>query len=90
MRVKDTWAGHCATTNSRNSLVIDARACPCLVVTKHGRFRSENRYGVLPVNHVVRCAFVANDIIVLISTFLRKICETAAGIREKATERAED
>jgi hypothetical protein len=89
MRVKDPWAGHCATTNGRNSLVLDARACPRLVVPKHGRFRSENRYGVLPVNHVVRRAFVANDII-LTSALLRKICETAAGIREKATERAED
>jgi hypothetical protein len=87
MRVEDSRARHCATANCRNSLVLDARAWPRLVVTNHGRFRSENLHGVLPVNLFVRRALVAKHInTILIGTFLCEIGEPTARIREKATE----
>lgn len=45
VRMENTWARHCTTTDGRHRFIFNASAWPCRVVAKHGLIRrAETRY----------------------------------------------
>ena len=90
VRMENAWTRHCTTTDGRHRFIFNAGAWPCQVIARHGLVRrAETRYWVVPIRHVVRCAFIGDSIFVIfLGTLLCEIGKSAAGLGEKASEGA--
>ena len=90
VRMENAWTRHCTTTDGRHRFIVDTGAWPCQVVPKHRLIgRAETRHWVVPISHVVRRAFITDNIFVIfVSTLLCEIGKSAAGLGEKASKGA--